>query len=124
MTLFGYPTLSQEILCATQHTFHYPCRQSSFIEDKLYSCLPMPRVSAHGHRRWTRSSADGFGIWPVIIQIEDPSNGIESREDLEKVFATMRSRVAAKERVFCLIDALNQFERMPSARYLTWLPKL
>jgi tetratricopeptide (TPR) repeat protein len=68
-------------------------------------------------RRW---------IWEMTghLQIEDPSDGIGSREDLEKAFATMLSRVAAKERVVCLIDALNQFERSPSARYLTWLPKL
>ncbi len=68
-------------------------------------------------RRW---------IWEMAghLQIEDPSNGIESREELEKAFATMLSRVAAKERIVCLIDALNQFERTPSARYLTWLPKL
>ena len=36
----------------------------------------------------------------------------------------MLSRAAVKQRVVCLIDALNQFERTPAARHLTWLPKL
>ncbi len=29
-----------------------------------------------------------------------------------------------KRRVVCLVDALNQFERTPAARHLTWLPQL
>lgn len=67
-------------------------------------------------RRW-------IGELARQLKLEDPSAGIEKREDLEKTFAELLSRAAAAQRVVCLIDALNQFERTISARHLTWLPK-
>jgi tetratricopeptide (TPR) repeat protein len=68
-------------------------------------------------RRWTGELAANLGE-------ADPSEPLTRREDLEKTFAEMLSRVAVTRRVVCLIDAVNQFERMPAARHLTWLPKL
>ncbi|MBN1418137.1 MAG: DUF4062 domain-containing protein, partial [Planctomycetes bacterium] len=66
-------------------------------------------------RRWIRELAGHVGI-------ADPSETLAAREDLEKAFGELLSRLSARRRVICLMDALNQFERTPAARYLTWLP--
>jgi tetratricopeptide (TPR) repeat protein len=44
-------------------------------------------------------------------------------EDIEEAFASLLTRASRKKRVVLLIDALNQFERSPRAKYLTWLPE-
>ncbi|HOG45694.1 MAG TPA: tetratricopeptide repeat protein [Anaerolineae bacterium] len=43
---------------------------------------------------------------------------------VEQQFAERLSQAAARGRVVLLVDALNQFERTPAARHLTWLPEL
>jgi len=68
-------------------------------------------------RRWTGELASRLGV-------PDPSPGITARDELEKAFAELLSRASVSRRVVCLIDALNQFERTPAARHLTWLPQL
>jgi hypothetical protein len=68
-------------------------------------------------RRWIGELAGYLGE-------EDPSEAFGGREDLEKKFAESLSRAAARGRVVCLVDVLNQFERTPAARHLTWLPQL
>src|ERR1700690_165746 len=66
-------------------------------------------------RRWTQQLAESLGE-------ADPAERTKSREDLEKAFAALLSRAAAQQRVVCLLDALNQFERTTASRFLTWLP--
>ena len=68
-------------------------------------------------RRWTQQLAESLGV-------ADPAGGIKGREELEKAFAELLSRAAAKQRVVCLLDALNQFERTTARRFVTWLPVL
>jgi tetratricopeptide (TPR) repeat protein len=40
-----------------------------------------------------------------------------------ETFRALLSEASQHDRVICLIDALDQFERTPSARHLTWLPR-
>ncbi len=68
-------------------------------------------------RRWTGELAAQLGE-------ADPSESLSPREEMERAFSSVLSRVAGTRRVVCLIDALNQFERTPAGRHLTWLPKL
>jgi len=68
-------------------------------------------------RRWTQELAEFLGV-------ADPAEGITAREELEREFARLLGQAAMRRRVVCLLDALNQFERTPTARYLTWLPVL
>ncbi|HEY5177274.1 MAG TPA: DUF4062 domain-containing protein [Terriglobales bacterium] len=58
------------------------------------------------------------------LGITDPAEALTAHDDLERMFAQLLARAAGARRVVVLIDALNQFERTPSAMYLTWLPKL
>jgi len=69
-------------------------------------------------RHWTQELAEFLGI------PDDPAAELTAREDLEKTFAELLSRASVMRRVVCLLDALDQFERTPSARHLTWLPAL
>lgn len=55
---------------------------------------------------------------------EDPTQGAETLEEKQKVFANLLSQVAVKTRVVCLLDALNQMERSAIVRHITWLPEL
>jgi hypothetical protein len=68
-------------------------------------------------RRWIGELAGYLGE-------PDPAEALAAPEDLEKQFAEFLSRAAQRIRVVCLLDALNQFERTPAARHLTWLPEL
>jgi len=65
-------------------------------------------------------------IWELAssLGIPDPAAGLTAREDLERTFGQLLSLAARRRRVVVLIDALNQFERTPSAMHLTWLPKI
>ena len=47
-----------------------------------------------------------------------------SLDDFVKLFSELLSRAATGKRVVILVDALNQFERSPHARHVTWLPEL
>ena len=44
-----------------------------------------------------------------------------SPDDVDALFASLLGRVAVKQRVVVLLDALNQFDPTPRAEYLTWL---
>ena len=68
-------------------------------------------------RRW-------IGELAAYLKEADPSETITNRDDLAKRFAEWLSRAAQRTRVVCLLDALNQFERTPATRHLTWLPEL
>ena len=68
-------------------------------------------------RRWTYELAQ-------FLRVSDPAPDLGAREDLEAAFAELLSRASGRQRVVCLIDALNQFERTTAAMNLTWLPKL
>ncbi len=45
-------------------------------------------------------------------------------EDLQRAFAALAGRMARRQRVVIVVDALNEFERTTEARHLTWLPAL
>jgi tetratricopeptide (TPR) repeat protein len=68
-------------------------------------------------QRWLEKLADFLGL-------EDPTPGISDRQELEETLSRLLGQAAKEKRVICLIDALNQFERTPRARHLTWLPTL
>ncbi|HUV04759.1 MAG TPA: tetratricopeptide repeat protein [Armatimonadota bacterium] len=68
-------------------------------------------------RRWIFELAEH-------LRIPDPTNESTPREELEQVLSRLLSQAAADSRVVCLIDALNQFERTPSGRYVTWFPRI
>jgi|GEM_PF-797093 len=68
-------------------------------------------------RRWIGELAAHLGV-------PDTEDTLRGREDVEKAFAELLSRAAAHGRVVCLIDAINEFERMPVARRMAWLPEL
>ncbi|MCD4785053.1 MAG: AAA family ATPase [Candidatus Eremiobacteraeota bacterium] len=70
-------------------------------------------------KRWIGELADEMGMANPV----DESKTV-SREELVKEFAELLSRASQKKRVVLLIDALNEFERTPTARHLTWLPEL
>jgi tetratricopeptide (TPR) repeat protein len=42
---------------------------------------------------------------------------------LETTFASLLGKLAARRRVVLLVDALDEFERTPRGRFLTWLPR-
>jgi tetratricopeptide (TPR) repeat protein len=68
-------------------------------------------------RRWIQELAD-------FINITNPALEIADRGELQEAFAEILSRVSRDNRVVLLLDALDQFERTPAARHLTWLPVL
>ncbi len=80
------------------------------------------------------------GISPRSIQVElmqrrwcsvlatflgrpDQSEALTKTDDLQNHFTDLLRAAAGVKPVVILIDALDQFERTPSARYLTWLPE-
>jgi tetratricopeptide (TPR) repeat protein len=67
-------------------------------------------------RRWVEELATHIGIKNTLTEKT-------TAEELEQSFHQMLGQAAAKKRVIILIDALNQFENSPQAKYLTWLPK-
>ncbi|OPY55900.1 MAG: lipoprotein NlpI [Pelotomaculum sp. PtaU1.Bin035] len=58
------------------------------------------------------------------LRIVDESSQAAGLTELQKIFAELLSRASVNQRVICLMDALNQFERSPAARHLTWLPEI
>ena len=66
-------------------------------------------------RRWVQELA-------AFLEVEDPAPALTSREDLQESFRGLLVQAAARTRVVCLLDALNQFERTQVGKYLTWLP--
>jgi tetratricopeptide (TPR) repeat protein len=106
----------------------------SAVFAKLFRELERPDVLLLGHaagvsgpsvqvdavlRRWISELAERLGT-------PDPAgDDAASREELEQAFGRLLSQAAAaSQRVVCLIDALNQFERTPAGRYVTWFPRL
>lgn len=69
-------------------------------------------------RRWIKELA-------AYLNLSDkaPSKELESFEEKKKLFAELLSRASVKTRVICLVDALNQLERTPTVRHMTWLPE-
>ncbi len=78
-----------------------------------------PRAGSVGTmlRRWV-------GELSAVLQQPDPLTEQSSAEDIKRVFAECLSRAAVSRRVVVLVDALNQFEPVPEARHLLWLPEL
>ena len=66
-------------------------------------------------RRWIGELGAALGETPEVPENIKP-------EDLEKFFAQLLHRLAAKRRVVVLVDALNQFFRTERARTVSWLP--
>jgi tetratricopeptide (TPR) repeat protein len=83
--------------------------------------------------------AHSAGISPRSIQVElmlrrwcsmlaaflgrpDQSGALTKRDDLRNHFTDLLKAAADVKPVVILVDALDQFERTPSARYLTWMP--
>lgn len=67
-------------------------------------------------RRWVEELA-------AISDEEDPLPDDASIEEVEEVFGGLLGRASTGQRVVVLVDALDQFERTPRARQMTWLPK-
>jgi tetratricopeptide (TPR) repeat protein len=65
-------------------------------------------------RRWCVQLTEALGTPQALPSDTDPA--------LRQGFARLLSGVAASRRVVLLVDALDQFERTPEARHLTWLP--
>lgn len=65
-------------------------------------------------QRWCRQLQAGLGRPEATV----PDRG----DPLRRAFADLIVRVTETRRVVVLIDALDQFERTPEARFLTWLP--
>lgn len=68
-------------------------------------------------RRWIYELADHLGV-------PDPSQDTSSLEDLQSLFGGLLAQTARQERVVCLVDALNQFDRSPAGTHVTWVPRL
>lgn len=66
-------------------------------------------------RRWIGELGKSIGEFPEV------PNDLKA-EELEKLFAQLLHRVAAKHRVVVMVDALNQFVRTERARTVSWLP--
>jgi tetratricopeptide (TPR) repeat protein len=65
-------------------------------------------------QRWCRQLQAALGT----PEAASPQSG----EPLRRAFAALLAQAAATRRVVLLVDALDQFERTPEARHLTWLP--
>lgn len=70
-------------------------------------------------RRWIQELA-----FFLDLPEEEPSRQLTSLEEKQTLFAELLSRASQQTRVVCLIDALNQMERVPAVRHMTWLPEL
>ncbi len=68
-------------------------------------------------RRWV-------GELAVVLQITTPLAEDALGENLEKTFLAYLGRASVDRRVVVLIDALNQFDPVTRARFITWLPRL
>ena len=66
-------------------------------------------------RRWTGELAAGLGV-------PNPASSNLGTDDLSQAFAELLSQAAASHRIVLLVDGLNQLERTPRARHVTWLP--
>jgi tetratricopeptide (TPR) repeat protein len=53
---------------------------------------------------------------------DDPCRDLHTFEQRQISFTDLLARAAKKTRVVCVIDALDRFDRLPTAMYLTWLP--
>jgi hypothetical protein len=69
-------------------------------------------------RIWIQDLAGYLGM-----EDKDPSKGLSGFDETKNLFAALLSQAGVRTRVICLADALNQFERSPVARYLTWMPE-
>ncbi len=67
--------------------------------------------------RWSGELAARLGDVPPPA--EDAAG-----EDLHRAFAALLGRMARRQRVAIVLDALNEFERSTEAQHLTWLPAL
>jgi tetratricopeptide (TPR) repeat protein len=68
-------------------------------------------------QRWCGELAEKLGD-------EDPPGDDVTGEQLEHAFARLLTRAASRWRTVIVIDALNELERTPRGRRLTWLPPL
>jgi tetratricopeptide (TPR) repeat protein len=66
-------------------------------------------------RRWCSILSDSLGVADVSDRADKP-------DELRRLFVALLGRAAAARRVVLMVDALDQFERTPAAKYLTWLP--
>ena len=83
--------------------------------------------------RWIHELATYLGIDDPVEAAETDFDDTSSREygsspslsaeDINQMFASLLGQASTKIRVVLLIDALNQFERTPRGKFLTWLPK-
>jgi tetratricopeptide (TPR) repeat protein len=58
----------------------------------------------------------------AAVGVEAPP-GTGNVETLDATFASLLAKLARRQRVIVLIDGLDQFERTPRGRFLTWLPR-
>ncbi len=101
---------------------------------KLYKELIMEDVllltHAAGISLRSSSLTNMLTIWieelaeDLSLDIREELKGKNSFDDLSKMFAQLLSRIAVNKRIVILVDALNQFEQTPNARYVNWLPEL
>lgn len=68
-------------------------------------------------QRWSGELASRLGDADV------PGDGLTG-EELQRTFARLLSRASQHQRTVLVVDALNELERTPQARHLTWLPRL
>ena len=68
-------------------------------------------------QRWSGELAARLG------DVSPPGDDV-SGEDLQRAFAALLGRMARRQRVAIVVDALNEFERTTEAQHLTWLPPL
>jgi tetratricopeptide (TPR) repeat protein len=66
-------------------------------------------------RRWCSLLSDFLGV-------ADESHQVAKLDELRRHFVGLLGRAADIRRVVMMVDALDQFERTPAAKYLTWLP--
>ncbi len=64
------------------------------------------------------------GELAAFLELEDNTEGLTGLEELTSLFLWLLGHVAEERRVVCLVDALNQFERTPTGRFVTWLPEV
>jgi tetratricopeptide (TPR) repeat protein len=106
-------------------------RHSSASSPPAESAAPSdaPLLLAHAAGSTPRSGGVGFMLRRWVLELAtflgEPSPLAEDAgmEEVEKAFSGLLHRASARRRVVVLVDALNQFEPTPRARYVTWLPK-
>jgi hypothetical protein len=60
----------------------------------------------------------------AFLDVENPLKENATIDNVDLAFASLLENAALKKRVIVLLDALDQFERTPRAKHLTWRPKL